>query len=141
MGTSGRWTWLDTLIVLFLAALVVASLWLTYAHAEVPTFTQGEIKTVTCTPPTSREDGTPLLISEIDHMEVYITQDAANKGEAQIAGLDCRLEVDTSSMVGTWYVIGVTVDTGGLKSVDSEAVPFTVVLTLSRPRPPTMRID
>lgn len=105
-------------------------------------YEQGVIKQVRCIPPTTREDGTPITLAEIDHMEVYITQDMVNKGQANIANMECMLALDTGTMEpGQWYIIGVTVDTGGRKSVDSQPAPFTIILTLARPLPPVMLIE
>jgi hypothetical protein len=108
------------------------------AEAAGPEITIGEIKQISCTMATEREDGTPLLVNEIMHHEIYITQDQANKGVALIAGLDCLYDLSTTDKEpGQWYIIGVTVDTGGRKSGDSVAAPFYLVTLVALPMPPT----
>jgi len=108
------------------------------ANAAGPEILKGDIKQITCVAPTAREDGTVLLLSELLHTEVFITQDQAAKGIASIANTECMLQLDTTDMaVGQWWVLAVAVDTGGRKSKDSVAAPFLLITLVSIPMPPS----
>ena len=126
-------------VILFIMFYIMTIAICSIAFAEGQQVTIGDIKQVSCVPATTREDGTPLTMAEIDHHEIYITQDQVDKGQAYITGLDCMMELDTTGMVaGQWFIIGVTVDSGARKSVDSPATPFELILALARPLPPVM---
>jgi len=100
-------------------------------------FAQGSVqKTFTWTPPTEREDNTPLPDSEIASYKIYCDGDSTPIWtQTNQPGADERWEAPAGSFaLGAHNCHATTVDTGGLESGPSNVVPFTV--TLANPKPP-----
>ena len=91
-----------------------------------------------CTNPTHREDGTPLLLSEIAEIQWNIWKDAEQYTVSMIGGctpIDFDLSVLT---VGKWNKEALTIDTGGRTSVVIKGLPFDYVLFVANPNGPVI---
>lgn len=80
------------------------------------------------TPPTEREDNTPLTAAEIGAYRLYID----GVDTQQIPPTENTFTVELSP--GTYDINLTTVDTDGRESVFSETITQTI---LSKPKPPT----
>lgn len=96
------------------------------------------------TPPTTREDGTSLPPTEIDHYNLYVSY---NGGPAEVIENDVILSNGTFSASinvdaiasGLYSYTMTTVDTGGVESEHSNMVTMEVrAAPLSPPLPPTL---
>ena len=94
-----------------------------------------------CTNPTSRVDGTPLLISEIDSIQINVYNDMQIHTVYMNGG--CALtDFDLSVLtVGTWNKEFMTIDTGGRVSAIVQGKPFDYEAFVVAPNPPIIIED
>jgi hypothetical protein len=117
---------------MMIAALAVAlGAVISTARADGKILTDGidpTLQTSNCTVPATREDGSPLLLSEIAYLDFYLTQDlSAPDGEPVVSdfAVSCTATFDLSTLAyGQWYLYWKTVDTGMQVSQRSTTVPF-----------------
>ena len=83
--------------------------------------------TLTCTPPTEREDGTPLPLGEIASYQLY------EDGIATLQASNCAFPVSVPTGEARTYTVR-TVDTYGNISVDSNSIFVSAV----PPNPPIL---
>lgn len=77
--------------------------------------------------PTTRENGTPLSMAEIDGYEIYYTSDALNKeGVIVIDSGNASQHSLEISDADTYHFAIAAIDTAGMKSQNSEFVSITV---------------
>ena len=98
---QGRWP--QTLSTVLLAASGAL-------NAQVPTFTEGVDRYVltSCTPPTTRTDGTPLQPGELTLTRVHFSQSSDMSGIVHTiiaSDLNCNTSLDLTLLpaFGTWY--------------------------------------
>jgi hypothetical protein len=118
------------LCLLFLAASV--------AHAETYYVDHDLTMPVNCTNPTAREDGTPLLLSEIDRIEFFIFKGFEQHVVTMQEG--CALvNFDLSVLTpGRWGKQALTHDTGGRLGKVVEGLPFEYAVFIANPNGPTI---
>ena len=126
------------LLAVFLVAFLLAFASLN-AKAEGTVYSGNE-KQIRCTNPDTRTDGTPLPVSEIDRIEIFISQtdqDINTPHKVVMPGgcVDTPFDL-TQLQEGEWYQYGVAVDTAGRISSLSATLPFEY--QKSAPRPPVM---
>ena len=93
-------------------------------------------KMVTCTNATTRVDGSPLAVSDIERVEVDITNETLTYTITMMGGCQPMSFDLTQLSPGTWNHIGRTYDTDGRESVGSAPVPFGYVKSTALPNPP-----
>ena len=91
-----------------------------------------------CNNPTSRVDGTPLLLSEIQSIQINVYNDmeihtAYMEGGCALSNFD--LSVLTA---GTWNKEFMTIDTGGRVSAIVQGKPFDYETFVAAPNPPVI---
>ena len=89
------------------------------------------------TPPTQREDGTPVSISEIAEYHIYYGKDQGDYQETKVVSGGGALGGTVSGLDsgGTWYFVVTAVDTEGRESLYSKEV--VKELPLEKPRYPS----
>jgi len=93
-------------------------------------------KTLTCTMPIERTDGTPLAADEIAEIRFFVSQDLATWTPAG-TNTACSQVYDLTSVPdGTYHYVAQTVDTDGRESVYSDSVTLEVK-RLATPAAPT----
>ena len=97
--------------------------------------------TASCTNATEREDGTPLLASEIQSVWYYLDMtygDVTNPTKSILMSGGCKdTFIDTKQMpVGDYHRYAVTVDTDGESSVISDLLPELLTIQNAKPRAP-----
>lgn len=94
--------------------------------------------TITITPPTTRVDGTPLALTDIDHIDIF---DAASATPAvaigTVKGPGTTFTTGTLAVGGHGFTAVVT-DTTGHVSAASNVATVTVPATLANPSPATI---
>lgn len=93
-------------------------------------------KMVTCTNATMRADGSPLAVSDIERVEIDITNETLTYTITMMGGCQPMSFALTQLSPGTWNQVGRTYDTDGRESVDSAPVPFGYVKSTALPNPP-----
>lgn len=83
---------------------------------------------ITCTPPTEREDGTPLTLAEIANYEWWV--------DGAMDGTSTACAYTLTRPDGTYNVQAKTVDTGGRVSQASPGKQFTLIT--APPNPPVI---
>lgn len=78
---------------------------------------------VTCTPPTTREDGTPLAAAEIQGYEFVTTHGTGETTTYTVSGCTFSL---TIAKPGNYTAVMHTIDTAQRRSAASNSVPFVV---------------
>ena len=91
-----------------------------------------------CTNPIARVDGTPLLISEIDSIQINVYNDMQIHTVYMNGG--CALtDFDLSVLTaGTWNKEFMTIDTGGRVSAIVQGKSFNYEAFVAAPNPPTI---
>ena len=91
-----------------------------------------------CTNPVARVDGTPLLQSEIDAIQVNVYNDMQIHTIYMNGG--CALTPFDLSVLtaGTWNKEFMTIDTGGRVSAIVQGKPFEYETFVAAPNPPTI---
>lgn len=109
-------------------------------------------ETLTWEPPTEREDGTPFLVSEIQHYELYIgtkSQASAPEGdktyEHTVSVPADKTSHDCSKFnipEGKYFISGKVIDNGGLESKFSSEITRDILSDKpkSKPMPPTFMV-
>jgi hypothetical protein len=129
---------LTVLLAFFFLMFTVA------AWSEGTVYT-GTEKTIVCTNPTARTDGTPLSVNEIDRVEIYISQTDTGSNPlipskpftVIMAGGCVDTPFDLTVLPeGQHYMYGVTYDTAGRVSAYSASLPF--IRDLLPPMPPVI---
>lgn len=99
-----------------------------------PSSTQ-TILTITCTYPTDREDGTPLLVSEIAKVNFYVDDGVSGYIDAGENTTACYQTYDLTKIpVGDYNYAVTATDTDGRMSLYS---PVVVHLTVKKTLPPS----
>jgi hypothetical protein len=108
------------------------------AYAETYYIDQHFTMPLNCTNPTDREDGTPLLLSEILEIEINIYRDMEIHTVSMAGG--CHLlDFDLTQLSpGAWNKEYMTRDTGGRVSAIVQGDPFEYILFVANPNPPTI---
>ena len=95
---------------------------------------------LTCTPPTTRENGAALALNEIAGYEFYQTIDAGAATTLKVNGPTCSTTaLPLLTPRAAPYVIGYAVsavDTNGLKSALSKALVVNITVPVPVPAPP-----
>jgi hypothetical protein len=95
------------------------------------------IATVTWIPPTAREDGTILTLSEIASYKIYYsTTSGTYTTYVTVPGALTTAQISLGA--GIWYFAATAVDTGGLESAYSLEATKTILKI--KPRSPTSLI-
>ncbi len=91
----------------------------------------------TCKLPTTRTDGSPLLISELLYVDWYLSTNLSLPDpEPLLSNLDCRAAFDIAGLAnGQYYLYARATDTSTLQSARSVTLPF-VLATLAPPKAP-----
>lgn len=121
---------MKTVFSIIVACLLVAFALLTVA-AYAATYNPFLIQ---WTPPTSRTDDTPLLPSEIDHYQLYISLDGVDMTPLSLTGTQYQY---TPTASGDYCYAMSTVDTGGREDGKSAEVCKVAVPLVFPPRPPS----
>ena len=124
-------------VLILVTILMVTVAWSAYADGTVYS---GNEKQVRCDNPTTRTDGTPLPVSEIDRVEIFIgqtDQDINTPHKVTMVGGCTDTPFDlTQLQEGQWYQYGIAVDTAGRISSLSATLPF--MYQKNPPSPPVM---
>jgi len=94
------------------------------------------IKTLSCTMPVEREDGTALAVNEIAEITFFVSTDQVawtQVGSNTVCSQQLEL---TNTPDGQYYYVARTVDTDGRVSRNSNELPL-LVKRLAPPAPPT----
>lgn len=126
--------------------LLVTMLLSSTALAEGPEYIQGvdSGKGTGCTPPTSRTDGTPLLISELCDSRIVLkkgnTYATSTVVSNNLTGSPyCQTFFDFTGMeLGQYYYTATALDCDGLESIESPSyVAFLLKAPTAPPNAPT----
>ena len=121
---------------LFFIALLLA----VASQAHAASYQKGvdDTKPSTCTNAIEREDGSALPASQIDRVELVVSQGGTPVHTIiHMGGCKAGVTMDLTALpVGTYDQTGITYDTGGLNSKPSANVPFD--LTNANPGAPTI---
>ena len=130
--------WSILIVGSFLVLLVYVAL---MNVAEAATFQAGvdTEKTVSCTNATERADGSTLAVSDIDRVEIVISQGTDAYTVVMTGGCTPMMFDLTTLAPGDWDQVGITVDTGGRVSAVSPSTPFTLLAPIiAIPNPPVV---
>lgn len=98
------------------------------------------IKTLTCTMPSEREDGTPLAVDEIAEIRFFVASDQDGFATWTPAGTNtsCSQVYDLSRVAdGAYRYTGTAVDTDGRESIKSPDLAEITVKRVALPAHPT----
>jgi hypothetical protein len=100
----------------------------------IPLNVFAQTKTVTCVPPTEREDGTALPAAEISHYLFYISDGTLGTYPNVVRADTCQITVDLLSVKR--HVGATTVDTDGRESSRKSNIITLPAITVANPKPP-----
>ena len=118
-------------------ACVLLALFVTSVAAEEidPTITPS--KTLTCTLPVERTDGTPLAVDEIAQVRFYVSQDGSTWTQNGTNTVCLQVYDLTNVADGQYYYTADVVDTEGRESEKSPQVADLLVKRIAPPASPS----